>query len=186
MLKVLHRPLAFTRKWQTLCYVFTPISWTLFFSICFVCAVSFCFSDFLSIFICLSIYLYISKFPKIWSTSELFFKPWKIGKNCGDWKIFARKNFCSQASKFTARNFWAYCKPPDDVQRADDVLLDARKLHVQSLERSDWKSSYWCYSQLIAELQTLEDWTVPDNSENHPSNYETFQNTVQIDGQLLI
>ena len=28
---------------------------------------------------------------------------------------------------------------------------------------------------MIVDLQTLEDWTKPDNSENHPSNDLTFQ-----------
>ena len=40
--------------------------------------------------------------------------------------------------------------------------------------------------ELIVDLQTLEDPTGPDNSENHPSNDQAFQTSVQIDRQLLI
>ena len=38
----------------------------------------------------------------------------------------------------------------------------------------------------IADLQTRGERTGPKNSENHPSNDQTFQTSVQTDGQLLI
>ena len=60
MFYVLHRPSVFPKRCQTLCYVFTPICSVkvkpLLFSICFVCALSFCVSLFL--FVCLCLYIY--------------------------------------------------------------------------------------------------------------------------------
>ena len=60
-------------------------------------------------------------------------------------------------------------------------LVDTRKSHFQSLDRSNLKSCYGFYSQLIVDLQTLGDWSGPDNSENHPSNDQTFQSSGQTD-----
>ena len=115
--------------------------WSLSFSLS-LCFPVLCFS--LSIFL----YGYIFKFPKIWTTSEIFIKLWKIinlkallknkeklkslkvtsireqaGNVCRRWKrtlddIFPKKLLPSQVSKLTAESLGGCCRPPYEIQQA--------------------------------------------------------------------
>ena len=58
------------------------------------------------------------------------------------------------------------------------LMLDARKSHFPSLERSDRKIMLWILFLIDCRFPyywIIEDWTKPGNSENDPSNGQTFQ-----------
>ena len=67
----MHRLSVFPKRWQTLCYVFTPISYVKvkphFLPICFVCATSLCFpvSVSLSLFLFMNIYIIVNILTRI-------------------------------------------------------------------------------------------------------------------------